>query len=115
MSAVDILAAIEAQHKAAMDNMVEVDVPEWDAKLYFRPILTVARRKQINAGIKADDEGAILASYIIHEARDKNGEPMFEANATTRATLEGKADITLMQRIVGKVKPSDTVDDAKNV
>ena len=113
MSAVDILAAIET----AFDERepVKVNVPEWGGvDLYFQPDLTVAQQKQIRAGINANDEGALMASFIIHQALDAEGKRVFEANAKTRATLESKAGLRVLTRILSEIGEPETQEAVKN-
>lgn len=108
----DILAAIAAAHEAR--ERIPVQVPEWGATLWFDQHLTVARQQKIRAGIARDDEAALIVSFILHQAQDEAGAPAFKVDATSRAALEGQADIRVLQRIMEAVGASETVAEAKN-
>jgi len=112
MSGLDILAAIEARHAARA--RVRVDVPEWGCTLWFPEDITVAERKQVAAGLKADDEPAMVVSFILHMAETEDGAKVFEVNAVSRATLEGKGGMKVMLRIMAEVGGPETLDEAKN-
>lgn len=113
MSAADILAAIEAAHDDC--DLVKVHVPEWGGvDLYFQKDLTVRQQKQIRAGVDANDEGALMASFIIHQAMDADGKRVFEADATTRATLEGKAGLRVLTRILSEIGGPEPAGEVKN-
>jgi len=108
----DILARIAAAHEAV--PIVKVNVPEWGVDLYFRKEITLSRRKAINTGIDAKDEAAVMISFLIHEAMDADGKPVFKGDADTWATLEGKASGPVIQRIFFAINAGETVDEAKN-
>lgn len=108
----DILAAIEKAHEAR--DRIKVEVPEWGATLWFDKSITVARQQRIRAGIDPRNEGALMVSYILHEAQDEAGKPVFDVNATSRAALEGKADLRVLYRIMQEVGAPETEAEAKN-
>lgn len=110
-----ILETISQRH--ADQKPTEIDVPEWGAKLYFTP-LTAAERASIRKGVDPDDDGEMLIASIIRKARDKDGKPAFEDNAETRAILAGKAEFSIIRRIIQEADgPQEkiTSDDLKNV
>ncbi|MEC7763385.1 MAG: hypothetical protein VX874_15895 [Pseudomonadota bacterium] len=110
----DILQIISERHDAQAPTAVEV--PEWGVTLYFTP-LTAAERAAIRKGVNPDDDGEMLVSGLIRKARDKDGKPVFEDNATTRATLVGKAEFSVIRRIMNEASaasPVGTADDVKN-
>lgn len=109
----EILAAIEAAHDER--ERVEVDVPEWRCTLWFDRHLTLARQQRIRKGIDAKDEAALMVSFVLHQAQTEDGKPAFEVSAQSRAILEGKADLRVLQRIVEAVGGTETVEAAKNV
>lgn len=111
-AALDILAAIEVA--AANRPRIKVDVPEWNCSLWFPVDITVAQQKTVRAGVSADDDGAKIASFILHMAEQKDGSKVFEPNAKSRATLEGKAGMRVMMRIMEKIGSTETVGEAKN-
>ena len=112
MSGKDILAAIEARAKKC--PIVKVSVPEWGCDLWFRKDITIAEQQQIRAGIPADEEAALMASYVLHQAMDADGKPVFEVDAISRATFEGKAGVRVLARIMAEVGAPETVAEAKN-
>lgn len=112
MSAAEILAAIE-RADAAVDR-VRVEVPEWGCALWFRRQMTVLRRQQITAGLPKDDEARLIASYILHEAEDEAGAKVFKVDAVSRAAMEGKADLRVLQRIMQEIGEAETPAAAKN-
>lgn len=112
MSGTDILAAIEKRHKEL--PCTKVDVPEWGCTLWFPSDMTVAQKRRIGAGIKDDDEGGVIASFILHQAQDKAGSQLFEVSATSRATLEGKGGLKVMMRIMEKLGSDESPEQVKN-
>ncbi|MGV6848554.1 MAG: hypothetical protein ACWA5A_09265 [Marinibacterium sp.] len=112
MGGAQILAAIETRHAAQV--LIPVDVPEWGCTLYFREDISVQERRVIRAGQDETDDAALMASYILHQARDENGDTVFTADAPTRATLEGKGGLKVMQRIMSKIGDPGGLDAAKN-
>ena len=93
----DILQTISQRH--ADQTATEIDVPEWNTKLYFTP-LTAAERASIRKGIDAEDDGEMMIASIIRKACDKDGKRVFEDTAETRAILSGKAEFSVIRRII---------------
>ncbi|MFY0619022.1 hypothetical protein [Shimia sp.] len=112
MTGTDILAAIEAAHEEA--PRVKVEIPEWKCTLWFPKDITVARQKVVRAGINPSDEGALMASFILHQAQNEDGSSAFEVNAQSRATMEGKGAMRIMYGIMAKVGAPEDVETAKN-
>lgn len=107
----DILEKIKADY--ASKKMRKVEVPEWGATIYFNP-LTLAERKQITAGHAKDDDGGMTVSLLIKKALDKDGKPIFDGSAETRAALEGGTDAAVITRIVTQMGSVQTHEEAKN-
>jgi hypothetical protein len=110
----DILDIIAQRHDAQAPT--EVEVPEWGVTLYFTP-LTASERSAIRKGIDPDDDGEMLISGLIRKARDKDGKPVFTDDAKTRATLAGKAEFSVIRRIMNAASgasPIASADDVKN-
>ncbi|MBU2941070.1 hypothetical protein Q4525_14785 [Shimia thalassica] len=112
MDATAILAAIEAAHENR--PRVEIDVPEWNCKLWFETDVTMSRQKTIKAGVDQSDENALMASYILHQAQTEDGAAVFTVDAQSRAIMEGKAGMKVIMRIMQEIGAPDDVDDAKN-
>lgn len=108
----DVLGGIEQAYEGR--ERVSVEVPEWGCTLWFQKHLTLLERKILRTGIKADDEAGMIINFLIHRAENEDGSPVFEASATTRATLEGKADVTVLLRIMQEIGAPTSVDEAKN-
>lgn len=113
---VDILAGIAAEHEAAQSDRVRIEVPEWGkgVVLFFRRSVTLARRQQIACGLPKDDEEALIASYILHEAQMEDGSPAFEPGAESRAALMGQASAATLMRIMKEIGGGETIEQAKN-
>lgn len=99
---------------------VRVPVPEWGVDLYFRP-LTPAQATRINKGIAESDHAALAVNFIVELALDGSGKRVFEGTPEERATLEGKADLAVITRIVTQARATDSTApqnlepaDAKN-
>lgn len=106
----DLLAKITADFDKK--KMRHVAVPEWDCTIYFNP-LTLSERKRIATGHKPDDEAGLMVSLLIEKALDGEGKPLFQANANTRATLEGGADAAVVARVVTSMGAGETPAAAK--
>lgn len=113
----DLLNRIAAHGEESLSERVEVEVPEWDCTLWFPRSLTVAQQQRIRKGVPTGDQAALMVSFIMHQAQTEDGNPAFERNAKTRATLEGKADMRVLARImsaVGTDWQDEDVEAAKN-
>lgn len=113
----DILSRIAAHGEERRAERTRVEVPEWDCALWFPKALTVARQQRIRKGVSADDQAGLVVSYILLEAQTEDGGPAFPEGAKSRATLEGKADMAVLMRIIreaGGPGAAETVADAKN-
>jgi hypothetical protein len=107
----DILSRIKADYDSK--KMRKVPVPEWGVDIYYNP-LTLSERKRIGAGHDKEDEAGLMVSLLIEKALDEDGNPVFESNAPTRATLEGESDSAVTSRIVTAMGAQETQDKAKN-
>lgn len=113
----DLLTRIAAHGEDALADRVRVEVPEWSCALWFPRTLTVARQQRIRKGVPDGDQAALMVSFILHQAETEDGAKAFEVNAKSRATLEGKADMRVLARIVAEAGANDVAEDvpaAKN-
>ncbi|MEQ3631573.1 MAG: hypothetical protein ABNG97_09725 [Sulfitobacter sp.] len=94
-------------------KMRKVAVPEWNTDIFFNP-LTLSERKRIGKGHAKDDDAGLMVSLLIEKALDKDGKPIFESDALTRATLEGGADAGVVSRVVTAMGAQESQDEAKN-
>lgn len=98
-SGTDILALISQRH--ADTPLREVRVPEFGCSLYFRP-MTGAEQASIRAGIPLTDMEMLNAKALIVKALDANGQRVFQDDASTLATILGKLDYPVLQRILNE-------------
>lgn len=113
----DLLTRIAAHGEEALGERVAVEVPEWGCTLWFPKTITVAKQQRIRKGVDANDKAAMAAAFIMHTAENEDGSPAFERTAKTRATIEGKADLRLLWRIMGDIgadMADEDVETAKN-
>lgn len=91
----------------------KIPVPEWEVDIYHNP-LTLFDRKQLNKGVGGGDEEAVFLNIVIQKSLDKDGKRIFKDDAKTRSTLEGKADATIITRIIAAMQEVPTVAAEKN-
>lgn len=94
-----VLDTIIARHDAF--DPVKVSVPEWGVELFFTP-MTPAERAKIRQGVNEDDETEMMIRFVVHKACDKDGTLVFEATPETFATLQAKAEVRVLRRILAE-------------
>lgn len=113
----DLLTRIAAHGEEALGERVAVEVPEWGCTLWFPRSITVAQQQRVRKGVDASDQAGLMVSFIMHQAQTEDGQPAFDRSAKTRATLEGKADMRVLARImsaVGAEWQDEDIEAAKN-
>ena len=89
-----------------------LDVPEWGCTIYAAPV-TFADWRRVKSYSK-DDEDAGIVSIIIEKCRDKDGNAIFDDDAETRATLEGKAAAHVVSRVFSWLIETPDMESEKN-
>lgn len=106
-----VLDKISADYAAKSGR--KISVPEWGVDIYHNP-LTLFDRKQLNKGVGGGDEEAVFLNIVIQKSLDEGGKRIFNDNAKTRSILEGKADATVITRIIASMQEVPTVAAEKN-
>lgn len=73
MTAIDNVKA----HWAAVSAMRELEVPEWDLTIHYRP-MTVGERGEFVKMAEARGETEAGIALMIRKARDADGKPLFD-------------------------------------
>ncbi len=102
------------EHVLSKGLLGPIDVPEWDAKIYYRGTTTLADESRV---IKLTQEGktteALVVSLIMR-ARDDKGELLFDMG--DRIKLMNSADPAVILRVITEMGAAEkeALDDIKN-
>ena len=88
-----------------------IEVPEWDAKIYYKPTTTMAEEAKIIELSQQGKTTEALVTTLIMRARDENGDPVF--TGADRLKLMRGVDPKIILRIVTEMGSSDEeIDEA---
>lgn len=82
-------------------ELLHVEVPEWDATIWFKPAFTFAQQEKI---IQLSNDGKMveaLVETLIVRALDKDGKKVFTHASKTR--LMNQVDPNIIIRVVGEM------------
>lgn len=82
----------------SQDLLGPIDVPEWDAQIYYRPSSTMAQETKVIELTQAGKTTEALILTLIQRACDENGEAIFHPG--DRARLMNAVDPKVILRVV---------------
>lgn len=97
-----ILDNAQKHFEAQREDLEEIDIPEWGAKLYFYNSMNLQEKRDIFAHFKGgsfDLEG--LAMALIVRARNADGSKAFRK--ADRLRLMRDVDSTVLERVVNQI------------
>ena len=105
-----VLQKATSHFRAQLDGTLrEIDVPEWECKVYFYPATSF---KEESAILKLQQEGktgeALVQSLIV-KCRNADGSKMFQT--ADRITLMNEVDPKIIINIAGAINNSDSTED----
>jgi hypothetical protein len=96
----------KSHFKAALaQNMKSVEVPEWDTKIYFKPVVSFAQEQNV---IKLHAEGKqveALVESLITRAVDADGNRLFKS--ADKVILMNEVDPSVILRVVNSMNSLD--------
>lgn len=102
--------AVEHFKAQLQEQPIEIDVPEWDTKIYVKPVNGLQR----DAIMKFLSEGKYFEAQVealIQRAKDADGKPIFKR--VDKTELMRQVDPDIISRIVSEMKAfDDTIEDA---
>lgn len=88
-----------------------IDVPEWDAKIYYKPSTTMAEEAKIIELTQSGKTTEALVMTLIMRARDEDGKPVF--TAADKLKLMRGVDPKVILKIVTQMgSDDDEISDA---
>lgn len=87
-----------------------IDVPEWDAQIYYKPSTTMAEEAKIIELSQQGKTTEALVQTLIMRARDENGDPVF--TGADKLKLMRGVDPKVILRIVTSMGADDEDIDA---
>jgi len=101
MSNPNVLQKATQHYQNQIKNMSSIDVPEWDTKIWFRPVTTLALEAQVIDLAKKDKTVEAMVVTIINKARHEDGTLMF--NKHDKTALMNEVDPKVILRIAEKI------------
>ena len=90
-------------------GMKKVEVPEWEATLYFKPATTFAQEQKV---VSLHNEGKVveaLVESLIGRALDEDGKRVFKS--ADKQVLMNEVDPQIILRIVGEMNGAGEVEE----
>jgi hypothetical protein len=84
-----------------------IEVPEWDSIIYSTPF-TMGEKKTLWKFAK-DDDFEFMVRTLILKALDKDGKKLFDIS--DKINLMNKVSPPVIERIVGEISLSQTIED----
>ena len=97
MSMID-KATAHFEEVLAQGLMGPIEVPEWDAKIYYKPSTTMFEEAKIIELTQAGKTTEALVTTLIMRARDEDGKPVF--SGADKQKLMRSVDPKVILRIV---------------
>lgn len=82
-------------------DMKMIEVPEWEAKIYYKPVTTLREQGKILELSQQGKAVEALVESLIVRARNEDGSRMF--NTVDKVTLLNEVDPQILVRIVGQM------------
>ena len=82
-------------------DLKSIDVPEWDAKIYFKSVITLKEQsKLIELSSQGKQVEALVESLVV-KARNEDGTKMF--TMVDKVTLMNEVDPAVLIRVVSEI------------
>ena len=89
-------------------NMKFVFVPEWDAKIYFKPSITLKEQSKLIELASQGKTVEALVETLITKARNEDGTKMFAM--PDKVTFMNEIDPAVIIRVVGEINDASNTD-----
>ena len=83
----------------------EIDIPEWDSKLFIRPGISLQALGEIMELANAGKSAEAMVMTLVHRLIDGEGRPVFRKIEKTE--LLRSVDPDVLARIVGEINADD--------
>lgn len=83
----------------------EIDIPEWDSKLYIRPGISLQALGEIMELANAGKAAEAMVMTIVHRLIDGEGKPVFKK--LDKLELMKSVDPDILARIVSEINSGD--------
>lgn len=95
-------------------EMNSVFVPEWDAKIYFKPTITLKEQSKLIELATSGKQVEALCESLIVKARNEDGTKMF--SPADKVILMNEVDPQVIIRVVGEINAvNGELEDAETV
>lgn len=95
-------------------EMKFVYVPEWDAKIFFKPSITLREQSKLIELASQGKQVEALCESLIVKARNEDGTKMF--STVDKVTLMNEVDPNVIIRVVGEINSAnDDENDLEKV
>lgn len=82
-------------------DMLSVYVPEWDAKIFFKPTITLKEQSKLIELATSGKQVEALCESLIVKARNEDGTKMF--GPADKVVLMNEVDPQVIIRVVGEI------------
>lgn len=89
-------------------NMKFVFVPEWEAKIYFKPSITLKEQSKLIELASQGKTVEALVETLITKARNEDGTKMFAM--PDKVTFMNEIDPAVIIRVVGEINDASNTD-----
>lgn len=89
-------------------NMKFVFVPEWEAKIYFKPSITLKEQSKLIELASQGKTVEALVETLITKARNEDGTKMFAM--PDKVTFMNEVDPAVIIRVVGEINDASNTD-----
>jgi hypothetical protein len=93
---------------AIVGALQEIEVPEWEASVFYRPSLTLRQQQKLINLQRDNKETEALVEMLIMRALDVDGEPLF--GAVNKRSLMQRADTRVIHRIIDAMNSADDIN-----
>lgn len=97
----NVLAKATEHYANRIKEMNSFEVPEWDCKIYYRPVTTLAQESQVIELARQNKTVEAMVVTIINKARHEDGTPMF--NKHDKVTMLNEVDPNVVLRIAEQI------------
>jgi hypothetical protein len=94
-------------------EMKSVHVPEWDAKIFFKPTITLKEQSKLIELASSGKQVEALVESLIVKARNEDGTKMF--STVDKVVLMNEVDPAVIIRVVGEINQANDEDSLNDL
>jgi hypothetical protein len=94
-------------------ELMSIEVPEWEAKVYFKPTITLKEQGKLIELASSGKQVEALVESLIVKARNEDGTKMF--TQMDRQVLLNEVDPNVLIRVVSEINAKTDAADMESV